>query len=141
MRIRSVSGVVTVLLGSVTLLAHAQAPDAQSLGEPLRAKIRFESTPPSAVVTVLQDERVVIRGRTPAAFVLTWNVDQPLQVVFTMPGHEECRRQIVIRRANRVEGAVVVHDSVEQRFPLGSLRHKEAPVVECTLRRPGRDDQ
>lgn len=140
MHIRTVSGPVTVLLGSVTLLAHPDALNAQGSGAPLKAKIRFESTPPSATVTVLRQDKVVIRARTPVAFVLTWDVDEPLQIVFAMPGHEECRQQIIVRRASRVEGVVVVHDSVEQRFPLGSLRNRDAPVVECTLRRRGRDD-
>jgi len=136
-------GMVVVVLAS-SLLAHPDALHAQASGAPLKAKIRFESTPPAAVVTVLRGDRVVISARTPAAFVLTWEVDQPLQIVFALRGHEECRRQMVIRRASRVEGVLVVQDSlvqdaVERRFPLGSFRHREAPVVECTLRR-GREN-
>ena len=133
------SGMVAVVV-AWSLLASPGALHAQASGAPLKAKIRFESTPPSAIVKVLREDRVVVSARTPAAFVLTWDVDQPLQIVFTMPGHEECRRHMMIRRANRVEGVLVLQDSLEQRFPLGSLRHREAPLVECTLRRLGRGD-
>ena len=139
MRVTCMSGMVAVVVAS-SLLAHPGALHAQAAGAPLKAKIRFESTPPSAMVKVLREDRVVVSARTPAAFVLIWDVDQPLQIVFSMPGHEECRRQMVIRRASRVEGVLVLQDSLEQRFPLGSLRHQDAPMVQCTLRRRGAND-
>ena len=139
MRVTCMSAMVAVVV-AWPVLAHPGALHAQASGEPLKAKIRFESTPPSAIVKVLREDRVVVSARTPAAFVLTWDVDQPLQIVFAMPGHEECRRQMVIRRASRAEGVLVLQDSVEQRFPLGSLRHRESPLVECTLRRLGGGD-
>jgi len=140
MHCRAASGLVAVLVGGIGLLAHPDALNAQESGAPLKAKLRFESTPPAATVTVLRQDRVVIRGRTPAAFVLTWDVDEPLEIVFAVHGHEDCRRQIIIRRVNRADGVVVVQDSLEQRFPLGSLRHRDAPVVECTLQRRGREN-
>jgi hypothetical protein len=140
MGLRAVSWLVAVLLASVILVAPQGALSAQAPGAPLKAKIRFESTPPAAVVTVLRGDRVVISARTPAAFVLTWEVDQPLQIVFALRGHEECRRQMVVRRASRVEGVLVLQDSLEQRFRLGRMGHQDAPMVECTLRRLGGDD-
>lgn len=109
---------------------------AQASGATIRAKVRLEATPRGSSVTIRQGRAVLRRATAPVSLVMTWAVEQPIQVVFAKSGYEECRRQIVIRWAGPTEG-VVVQDTIRQTFPVGSMRTEDAPVVSCTLRRRG----